>query len=37
MTSGQIDRVVPGPAPDGDMVWVPGGTFAMGSDQHYPE
>jgi sulfatase modifying factor 1 len=35
MTSGQIDRVVPGP--DGDMVWVPGGTFAMGSDQHYPE
>ena len=20
-----------------DMVWVPGGTFAMGSDKHYPE
>src|SRR5689334_18837800 len=20
-----------------DMVWVPGGTFAMGSDCHYPE
>jgi formylglycine-generating enzyme required for sulfatase activity len=37
MTSGQIDRVVPEPAPDGDMVWIPGGTFAMGSDQHYPE
>jgi len=37
MTSGQIDRVVPEPAPDGDMVWIPGETFAMGSDQHYPE
>ena len=21
----------------GDMVWVPGGTFRMGSDRHYPE
>ena len=21
----------------GDMVWIPGGTFRMGSDQHYPE
>src|SRR5271155_4540677 len=20
-----------------DMVWVPGGTFLMGSDKHYPE
>ena len=20
-----------------DMVWVPGGTFQMGSDKHYPE
>ena len=20
-----------------DMIWVPGGTFAMGSDKHYPE
>ena len=19
------------------MIWVPGGTFRMGSDQHYPE
>ena len=24
------------PAVDG-MVWVPGGTFMMGSDRHYPE
>ena len=21
----------------GDMVWIPGGTFRMGSDRHYPE
>jgi formylglycine-generating enzyme required for sulfatase activity len=27
----------PGPAPFPDMVWVPGGTFRMGSDRHYPE
>jgi formylglycine-generating enzyme len=26
----------PGP-PFPDMVWIPGGTFLMGSDQHYPE
>jgi len=24
-------------APFPDMVWVPGGTFRMGSDKHYPE
>jgi formylglycine-generating enzyme len=24
-------------APFTDMVWVPGGTFRMGSDKHYPE
>ena len=27
----------PGPAPFPDMVWVPGGTYRMGSDSHYPE
>jgi formylglycine-generating enzyme len=27
----------PGPPPDPDMVWVPGGEFVMGSDRHYPE
>ena len=24
-------------ARDDDMVWIPGGTFRMGSDRHYPE
>jgi formylglycine-generating enzyme len=23
--------------PRPDMVWIPGGTFRMGSDRHYPE
>src|SRR2546429_5444993 len=23
--------------PDSGMVWIPGGTFLMGSDRHYPE
>ena len=27
----------PGTAPCANMVWVPGGTFGMGSDRHYPE
>lgn len=26
-----------GAPPYPDMVWIPGGTFRMGSDQHYPE
>ena len=25
------------PVVDGDMVWIPAGTFLMGSDRHYPE
>jgi sulfatase modifying factor 1 len=29
--------VPPGLAPVSDMVWIPGGTFRMGSDHHYPE
>jgi sulfatase modifying factor 1 len=28
---------VGGPAPAPDMVWIPAGTFMMGSDSHYPE
>jgi formylglycine-generating enzyme len=27
----------PGKAPLKEMVWIPGGTFRMGSDDHYPE
>ncbi len=27
----------PGKPPDRNMVWIPGGTFLMGSDNHYPE
>src|SRR3954463_13773565 len=27
----------PGPAPDKDMVWIPGGTFLMGSNDHYAD
>src|SRR5262245_13624397 len=27
----------PGPPPFANMVWIPGGEFAMGSDKHYPE
>jgi formylglycine-generating enzyme required for sulfatase activity len=27
----------PSPAPDDGMVWIPGGTFLMGSNDHYPE
>ena len=27
----------PGPPPHADMVWIPGGTFLMGSEDFYPE
>ena len=27
----------PAPAPGPDLVWIPGGTFRMGSDRHYAE
>jgi sulfatase modifying factor 1 len=33
----QTPAMPPGPAPDLDMLWIPGGTFRMGSDDHYPE
>ncbi len=32
-----ISPTPPGPAPDLDMAWIPGGDFLMGSDAHYPE
>ena len=31
------ERKAGAPAGMGDMVWIPGGTFRMGSDGHYPE
>ena len=31
------DPAPPAAPPFPDMVWVPGGTFQMGSDRHYPE
>src|SRR5688572_14533335 len=31
------EQPTPEQAPFPDMVWVPGGTFQMGSDKHYPE
>jgi formylglycine-generating enzyme required for sulfatase activity len=40
MIEAAIDRdsaAAPGAPPFPDMVWVPGGTFRMGSDKHYPE
>lgn len=27
----------PGSPPAKDMMWIPGGTFLMGSNEHYPE
>ena len=32
----QIEQRPDEPIP-GDMIWIPGGTFRMGSDRHYPE
>ena len=39
MLQQEIRRVEPSPgeADTSDMVWIPGGTFRMGSDHHYPE
>ena len=31
------DRKAGRPLPSRDMVWIPAGTFRMGSDRHYPE
>lgn len=37
MTSDNASIEAPGPAPMDGMVWIPGGTFTMGSADHYPE
>jgi sulfatase modifying factor 1 len=36
-TERQQPTAAPGPPPHRDMVWVPGGTFLMGSEDFYPE
>ena len=33
----QTEQRAPQEAPFPDMVWIPGGTFRLGSDKHYPE
>jgi len=33
----QSESPASGKAPFENMVWIPGGTFLMGSDKHYPE
>jgi formylglycine-generating enzyme len=37
MTSAEQAQSEAGKAPFENMVWIPGGTFIMGSDKHYPE
>src|SRR6478735_5653883 len=36
MTTTQSDAAAVRDAPK-EMIWIPGGTFLMGSDHHYPE
>ena len=37
----QVERRADAPTiaapPHPNMIWIPGGTFRMGSDRHYPE
>ena len=37
VTLTQSESLAPGKPPFENMVWIPGGTFLMGSDKHYPE
>jgi formylglycine-generating enzyme required for sulfatase activity len=37
MTPREPSSAAPGDPPFPDMVWIPGGTFRMGSEKHYPE
>jgi len=34
---GGVRDAAPDPPPEPGMVWIPGGTFLMGSNDHYPE
>jgi formylglycine-generating enzyme required for sulfatase activity len=35
--NGQVTQLPSGKPPFPDMMWIPGGSFLMGSDTHYPE
>lgn len=35
--TGKVGPRTSGEPPAGNMVWIPGGTFLMGSNDHYPE
>jgi formylglycine-generating enzyme len=37
LTLSRPQNATPESSRDGNMVWIPGGTFRMGSDKHYPE
>jgi formylglycine-generating enzyme required for sulfatase activity len=37
LTARQGERALHAPSNDRDMMRIPGGTFRMGSDRHYPE
>ena len=37
MSSIALEAAAPGPPPAPQMTWIPGGTFAMGSEDFYPE
>src|SRR4029453_1372229 len=37
LTSSSVLDISPGAAPAPDMIWIPGRTFRMGSDDHYRE
>jgi formylglycine-generating enzyme required for sulfatase activity len=37
VVEGRPAATPPGPSPRPDMVWIPGGTYDMGSNDHYPE
>jgi formylglycine-generating enzyme required for sulfatase activity len=36
-SSPEAPAIPPGPPPSEHAVWIPGGTYRMGSDAHYPE
>jgi formylglycine-generating enzyme required for sulfatase activity len=37
LTAERVQPEAAGKLPFENMIWIPGGTFVMGSDKHYPE